>query len=391
VNRRGVIRTAVGDGLEGDAPSVVDVANARFRGPRAVAVDTDGSVLVADERNNAIRRTHGAIVSIVASPAGPIVADLDMPSDLIATDRGIYVANTGRHQVLLIHRDGHVELVAGSGRHGFSGDGGPATAADLDWPLALALASDGSLYILDRLNRSVRRVAPDGTISTVINHVRGLRGGGVAVDRRGGVLATDTRGILRLGTDGAIRRLAGRRGRGFNGDRGRADKVRLSCLTQLAVDRANRVLAADSCNDRIRRVARGRVATIAGSGIPIRVRVRVRPRARASKFNCASYNPRFQPFGFQPLAGGALRYRSRARITFIIVTARVARVTVKVVRQSDGRVLRRRTRRFQAGVRRRMTVRRPSGRARYTAVAEGIALHQPLARRCDRRNLRLRG
>jgi sugar lactone lactonase YvrE len=387
VSRRGIIRTIAGDGVDGDATPVQDAAHARFRGPHGVSVDTDGSILVADSANNAIRRIRGRVVTTVASPSGPIVMDLGEPEDVVATADGILVANTDRHVVQRIRANGSVETVAGNRHHGFSGDGGPATAAELAFPEAVAVAPDGAVIIFDGLNRSVRRVAPDGTITTVMDHVPRLRNGGVVTDRRGRVLVTDTAGILRLGKDGVIRRVAGTRRRGFNRDRGPANRTRMNCPRQLALDRKGRVLVADTCNDRIRRLSGRRLTTVAGSGKPSRNAFRA--TARGALAHCVGYNPQYHPFGFQPLAGGRLT-SAPGKIRFTIATARVARVTVKVVRRSNGRVLRRRTKTFEAGSVRRLTLKRPVGRGKYRAVASGVAVHDPVATRCDKRKLRVK-
>ncbi|HYD46836.1 MAG TPA: hypothetical protein VEB21_00735, partial [Terriglobales bacterium] len=93
-----------------------------------------------------------------APPAGRIVLD--------AQDR-IYVADTGNHVVRLIDTDGTIRTIAGSNVAGYDGDGGPATAAQLNTPSDIALSPAGILYIADTMNNVIRAVSPDGIISTV--------------------------------------------------------------------------------------------------------------------------------------------------------------------------------------------------------------------------------
>jgi len=97
-------------------------------------------------------------------------AEINQPFDLVYSARGdLYFADTGNHRVRRIDgRTGGVTTVAGSGEKGFSGDGGPATSASLDEPYGVAIDPDGNLYFADRLNRRVRRVeAATGVITTV--------------------------------------------------------------------------------------------------------------------------------------------------------------------------------------------------------------------------------
>jgi hypothetical protein len=109
-----------------------------------------------------------------APPAGRI--------DIDAEDR-IYIADTGNHVVRVIDTDGMIRTIAGTGEPGYSGDGGPADEAELDTPSDVEVLSNGVIYIADTMNNVIRKIAPDGTISTVIgNGERGFSGDGEPAD-----------------------------------------------------------------------------------------------------------------------------------------------------------------------------------------------------------------
>lgn len=104
--------------------------------------------------------THTASVS-----AGPVPI---RPTSLAAgSEGGLYIADPLRNQILERMADGRFVIVAGTGRAGFSGDGGPAAAATLDDPSGMAVGPDGSLYFADQANHRVRVISPDGVIRTV--------------------------------------------------------------------------------------------------------------------------------------------------------------------------------------------------------------------------------
>lgn len=175
--------------------------------------------------------------------------------------------------------------VAGTGKFGFTGDGGPASEARLARPRALAWSSDGSLYMADRYNRRIRRVDPDGIITTVagagIGWVRGNGDGGPATQAYlkapsglawsgdGSLYIADRRGhrIRRVDPDGIITTEAGTGVAGFRGDGGPAVTAELNASMGLAFDRAGALYIADSGNRRIRRLSPGgRLVTVAGGG-----------------------------------------------------------------------------------------------------------------------------
>ena len=137
-----------------------------------------------------------------------------------------YVADNGNNMIMRISRDGTLTVVAGNGILGCSGDGGPATRAAIAHPVGLALDVSGNLFITDGCNL-VRKVTPDGTITTVA-------GNGVA---------------------------------GFSGDGGPATSTALWFPWGVAVDAGGNLYIADSLNNRVRRVTpSGTIATVAGSG-----------------------------------------------------------------------------------------------------------------------------
>ncbi|MGH9039191.1 MAG: SBBP repeat-containing protein, partial [Acidimicrobiia bacterium] len=152
-------------------------SDAGLRAPRTLAVDGVGHVLVTDTENHRIVRIEpSGTMSVVAGTGragdagdgGPATAaELQDPHG-IAVDRAgnIYVADSPNHRIRRIDRAGIITTVAGTGSSGFSGDGGPATAARLNRPRNLLATADGSLIIADTDNRRIRRVDPAGIITT---------------------------------------------------------------------------------------------------------------------------------------------------------------------------------------------------------------------------------
>jgi RHS repeat-associated protein len=162
---------------------------ARFEYPRALAVAGDGTIYVVDgkppfggfEMVTNIRRidTNGIITRFagLGYEAAPGYNGDGLPAlstqfgnitDIeVAPDGSVYVADPDNERVRRIGPDGIVTTVAGTGVEGFSGDGGLATEAQLDNPQGIGLGRSGDLYIADRGNHRIRKVSPDGTITTI--------------------------------------------------------------------------------------------------------------------------------------------------------------------------------------------------------------------------------
>jgi sugar lactone lactonase YvrE len=176
------VEAFAGNGDYGFSGDGGPATQASLRSPRGVAVGPDGSVYIADTNNNRVRRV------------GP---------------------------------DGIISTVAGAGAAGFAGDGGPAQSALLNGPAGVAVAADGSLFIADYGNDRVRRVAPDGEISTVAGAVPADAGpdesgdggpaltarveprGGLGFGQDGSLYITDRARVRRVAPDGIITTVAG--------------------------------------------------------------------------------------------------------------------------------------------------------------------------------------
>ena len=267
---------------------------ARLKLPGAVAVLPDGGFLIADTGNDGVRRVwpDGHISTVAGSgdvhfygDGGPAsAAQLDSPSGLAALpDGGFLIADTANNRVRRVFPDGHISTVAGDGHAGFVGDGGPATAAQLNSPSGLAALPDGGFLIADTANSRVRRVFPDGHISTVAGdgHAGFVGDGGPATAARlhspsglaalpdGGFLIADTANsrVRRVFPDGHISTVAGDGHAGFVGDGGPATAARLHSPSGLAALPDGGFLIADTRNNRVRRVfPDGHIFTIAGNG-----------------------------------------------------------------------------------------------------------------------------
>ena len=199
----------------------------------------------------------------------------------VDVDGNLYIAESGNHQIRKVTPQGAISTVAGTGKPGFSGDGGPALSAQLSSPGKLAFDADGNLYIVDGSNLRVRKVTPQGIITTVAgNGERGSGGdgrravaaplwpAGLAVDADGNLYIADVGGRIRkVNSEGIITTVAGSGGRGlrFSGDGGPATAAQLSLPSGLAVDSSGNLYIADMGNDRIRRVTTdGVISTFAG-------------------------------------------------------------------------------------------------------------------------------
>ena len=215
---------------------------------------------------------------------GPATAaQLRSPSGLATDSAGnLYIADTGNHRIRKMDGAGIISSVAGTGTEGFSGDGGPATAAQLRSPFHIAIDTAGNIYIADRGNQRIRKIGVESNISTVaggMQVVEGIGDGGpateaqlilpldVAVDGEGNVYIADFNRIRRVDAAGNISTLAGTWPSGYSGDGGPAAKAQFGTSLRVTVDRTGSVYIADRDNDRIRKVdANGIISTFAGSG-----------------------------------------------------------------------------------------------------------------------------
>ncbi len=192
----------------------------------------------------------------------------------------IYVADTSDNIVVRVTPDGALTVVAGNGRNGFSGDGGLATAASLSTPYGLAIDSSGALYIADYGNNRVRKVS-GGIITTVAGGATsGALGDGgsatsatlnepvgVAVDSAGNLYIGDYGdNRVRKVAGGTIATIAGNGTLGFSGDGGPATSASLNLIQGVAVDATGTLYIADAGNNRIRKVSNGTISTAAGNG-----------------------------------------------------------------------------------------------------------------------------
>ncbi len=412
----GVIGTLAGDGaIPRRAPRAVEpAARPRFDRPSGVAVAPDGSVLVADTGNDAIRRiTADGKVRIVLGGRQRLGARLSGPQDVVALPNGdLLVADTFGHRVLRLTASGAVAVVAGTGVRGVGGDGGPATDAPLGEPVQLAPLPDGGLLIADERTGLVRRVDAGGIISTAASVTDELLAG-VALAPDGAVLATlsaqpggraPTR-ILRFDPSGSS--IAGTGRDGFNGD-GPASATRLSRPRQLVIAPDGSLLIAEPGNDRIRRLtADGRLVSVAGSDQP-RPDVPSVPQSDDGGGGapgppmgggggegpgedvpaCFDPHPKFRTFNFIPALDRTLKVGRKVKVR--VQTSVTAQVVVRL--EFGGERLATRTKRARND--RSVTAVKLSAKlgkgARYVIEMEGRALNESRIKRCDRRFIRLR-
>jgi uncharacterized protein (TIGR03437 family) len=212
-------------------------------------------------------------------------AQLNSPWGVAADAAGnFYVADTYNHVVRKVAKNGIITPFAGTGKAGNGGDGGAATGAQLNLPQGLAVDAAGNVYIADSGNNKVRRVSTDGNIKTVAGSGTSGSGGdggsataaqlngplGVAVDAAGNLYIADfgSNKVRQVSSSGTITTLAGVGTQGYTGDGNAATSAQLNLPQGVAVDNSGSVYIADTGNSVVRKVSGGVIKTVAGSGIP---------------------------------------------------------------------------------------------------------------------------
>ena len=232
---------------------------------------------------NTIHTIAGNGAAFFSGDNGPATsAALAKPTNVAADATGnIYIADANNHRVRLVDTGGKITTFAGNGVQGFLGDGGPATSASLNTPTSVAV-HNSTVYIADSENNVIRAVS-DGTITTFAGSGVGAEGysgdggpataallncpRGVAVDGNGNLYIADTKNhVVRQVVGGTITTLAGNGHQGFQGDSGSAIAASLDTPSSVAVDLLGNVFIADTHNQRIREVTGAKISTFAGNG-----------------------------------------------------------------------------------------------------------------------------
>ncbi|MFD9482635.1 RICIN domain-containing protein [Streptomyces sp. NPDC059991] len=287
------IRTVAGTGDAGFKGDDERAVSAQLNRPYGITVDSTGTVYFSDHENHRVRKitTDGKIRTVAGNGAagfsgdgGPAVsAQLNGPREVAVDSAGtLYIADAENHRIRKVTADGKISTYAGTGTEGFSGDGGPATAAELRYPYGIAVDSTGTLYIADAENHRIRKVTGKGKISTVAGTGSpGFAGDGgpavsaqlngpygVAVDGAGDLYITDAENHrVRKVSGGEISTVAGTGTDGFGGDGGPAASAQLNFPLGVVVDSTGILYVSDHNNHRVRKITTDRkISTVAGTG-----------------------------------------------------------------------------------------------------------------------------
>ena len=285
--KTGVLTLVAGNGTQGFSGDDGPATSAQLNFPFAVAVDSADNLYIADWNNNRIRRVSNGVIATVAGNGSigysgdngaATSAQLAEPSGVAVDSSGnLYIADSRNNRIRRVS-NGVITTVAGNGAGGYGGDGGPATAAQLNWPQGVAVDSAGNLYIADTINNRTREVS-GGVIATVAgNGTLGYGGdGGPAIGAQlygpsaigldpAGNLYIDGGTTIREVSNGVITTVAGNGGMGFSGDNGAATSAQLDGPQGVAADAAGNLYIADTGNYRIRKVSSGAITTAVGGG-----------------------------------------------------------------------------------------------------------------------------
>jgi class 3 adenylate cyclase len=237
------IVTVAGTGGAGDGPDHQPATTTTIDHPVAVALDSDGRVYLVD--GNRVRRINddGTVSTIAGTgqagalgDGGPATAaELDGPQSVAIDSSGdVFIADSQNNRVQEVTASGTMTTFAGTGQSGYSGDGGPASKATLNDPTGVAIGFGGAIFIADSGNNVIREATRDPVSGAYV-----------------------------------ISTFAGTGDAGYNGEGGQANSALLDDPQCVAVDAENNVYVADTLNYRVEKITvAGIISTVAGSGDP---------------------------------------------------------------------------------------------------------------------------
>jgi len=270
---------------------------ARFNGPAGVAVDAEGNVYVADSANHRLRKIapDGAVTTLagsgqVGSTDGPAAEATfsALTGIALAESSALYIADSVEQdphpmRVRVVTPEGSVTTLAGSSEAGYKD--GPGADARFKSPASLTVDRAGNIYVADTTNNRIRRISPEGEVTTLAGPLESGYAAGyadgpaaealfqgprsVAVDEAGNVYVADTGNhcIRVISPAGQVSTLAGAPEPGYEDGQGTA--ARFNFPSGIAVDTKGNLYVADTANHRVRKVTpESVVTTLAGNGTP---------------------------------------------------------------------------------------------------------------------------
>ncbi len=289
-----IISTIAGNGISGYSGDDSAANSAKMAMPCDISFDAIGNMYIADYSNNVIRKVNpdgiistfaGCGIAGFSGDGGPATAaKLHLPIGTAVDALGnVYIVDNYNCRIRKVNPAGIISTIAGNGTATFGGDGGPATAAFLNWPDAIACDFTGNVFIADAGNNRIRKVNATGIISTVAgNGIAGFSGDGsvatsaeintplgVAFDRIGNLYIADNNNhrVRKVNTVGIISTVAGSGSGTYSGDGGPATAAGIVSLGGLDIDAFGDIYIADYVGNNVRKVnTLGNISTFAGTG-----------------------------------------------------------------------------------------------------------------------------
>ncbi|WP_109851919.1 IPT/TIG domain-containing protein [Aquimarina sp. AU58] len=242
---------------------------AQFYGPSSIAIDTDNNLYVTDTRNHKIRKiTPQGVVSTLAGNTEGFadgqgsVAQFNRPYGIaIDTDNNLYIADSYNHKIRKITPQGVVSTLAGN-TEGFAD--GTGTMAKFSYPLGIAIDLDSNLYVTDYENQKIRKITPQGVVSTMAGSTQGFADGigtiaqfnfplGITIDTDSNLYVADTENhkIRKITPQGVVSTLAGST-EGFAD--GTSTSAQFTYPYGIIIDRDHILYVTDTSNHKIRKI-----------------------------------------------------------------------------------------------------------------------------------------
>jgi len=274
--------------------TTIPTSGVTLNGPFAVAVDKSGNIFIADTLNNVVREVDiaGTVTTVAgdgrakySGDHGPArSASLNHPGGIAVDEAGnLYINDENNFAIRKVNTNQMISTIAGNGKSGYSGDGGPATKARIAGALGVAVDAGGNVYIADTGNCVIRKVNTKGVISTVVgNGAAAYFGDGgpallaslryptdVALDAEGNLYIADYYNgrVRKVNSFQFISSVAGDGAQSYNGDNIPAPAASLHGPVRIALDSAGNLYIETDGDSRVRQVnSQGIINTIAGNG-----------------------------------------------------------------------------------------------------------------------------